>query len=277
MTLLKGCNVKKVILVTSGDTLASLACQKLFKEQGQSYNIVAVINSAVSFSVSLKILKTGLKSSPLGFVLYALVESFGLGLSNKFHKIFSNEKYVKPLFEVANELEIPIIALPKINSQGSVEQIQTFDADLLLSVRPMQIFRMRLLNGVKRVINLHCTALPKYRGIGGIFQAMSNAEKSLGYTVHVIDDEKVDAGPIVAQKACPNDHENSLLRNTLVLYDHSQELLIHALNQEAKDQTIQEGEPSYFSWPSPEDQQRFKKEKNKFWAFSDFFFSINAK
>ena len=51
-------------------------------------------------------------------------------------------------------------------------------------------------------INLHPSALPKYRGPFPWFWQYYNCEKEIGFTVHVMD-ETADTGPILAQEMVP--------------------------------------------------------------------------
>lgn len=50
----------------------------------------------------------------------------------------------------------------------------------------------------KRIINVHFSDLPKYRGARGINWALKNGEKFQGVTMHQVD-EQLDHGPIYAQ------------------------------------------------------------------------------
>jgi methionyl-tRNA formyltransferase len=49
-----------------------------------------------------------------------------------------------------------------------------------------------------RILNLHQSALPKYRGVGSINWALKNGEAAHGATLHELTAE-VDAGPVLAQ------------------------------------------------------------------------------
>lgn len=48
------------------------------------------------------------------------------------------------------------------------------------------------------VLNVHPSALPKYRGPSPVLRAIRNGEKFMGLTVHRMN-EKIDAGPVLAQ------------------------------------------------------------------------------
>lgn len=49
-----------------------------------------------------------------------------------------------------------------------------------------------------KIINIHPSLLPKYRGLHAIEQALKNQDRIIGVTVHYVD-EKLDNGPIIIQ------------------------------------------------------------------------------
>lgn len=67
---------------------------------------------------------------------------------------------------------------------------------------------MRVLSGEliavypNRVLNIHPSLLPAFPGANAVGQAMDHGVKVTGVTVHFVD-EKVDHGPIIAQRAIP--------------------------------------------------------------------------
>ncbi len=65
---------------------------------------------------------------------------------------------------------------------------------------------MRLLSGVfieeyrNRILNIHPSLLPSFKGIHGIRDAFEYGVKITGVTVHFVNEE-LDAGPVIAQRA----------------------------------------------------------------------------
>ena len=49
-----------------------------------------------------------------------------------------------------------------------------------------------------RIINIHPSLLPKYKGLDAIEQAINNHDQKIGVTVHFVD-EKLDNGPVIIQ------------------------------------------------------------------------------
>lgn len=51
-----------------------------------------------------------------------------------------------------------------------------------------------------KIINIHPSLLPKYKGLNAIEQALNNNEKEIGVSVHYVNEE-LDSGKIIVQEA----------------------------------------------------------------------------
>ena len=68
-----------------------------------------------------------------------------------------------------------------------------------------------------KIINIHPSLLPKYKGLNTHFRAIKNGEKFTGCTVHYVT-SKLDSGKIILQKKIrvfKKDNENSLSKKVL--------------------------------------------------------------
>ena len=64
----------------------------------------------------------------------------------------------------------------------------------------------------KKIINIHPSLLPKFKGLNTFSRVLKNNEKKTGCTVHYVN-EKLDCGNIIAQKSFyidSNDNEKTL-------------------------------------------------------------------
>ena len=52
----------------------------------------------------------------------------------------------------------------------------------------------------KKIINIHPSLLPKFKGLNTFARILKNNEKKTGCTVHYVN-EKLDSGNIIAQKS----------------------------------------------------------------------------
>ena len=71
----------------------------------------------------------------------------------------------------------------------------------------------------KKIINIHPSLLPKFKGLNTFSRVLKNNEKKTGCTVHYVD-EKIDNGHIISQKffyVNSNDDEKTLKQKTQIL------------------------------------------------------------
>ena len=86
---------------------------------------------------------------------------------------------------------IPVI------SSGDYKDMD-FCPDLAISVFYDKIFKKDFIDSCGKILNLHNSPLPKYRGVSPINWALKNKESEHGVTIHEIT-PGIDDGPIIAQ------------------------------------------------------------------------------
>jgi phosphoribosylglycinamide formyltransferase-1 len=64
-------------------------------------------------------------------------------------------------------------------------------------------------DGFYRVINIHPSLLPKYKGLNGYEKAYVANDKEYGFSIHLVD-EKIDHGEILYQRIILRDKKDSL-------------------------------------------------------------------
>ncbi|MCV3769846.1 MAG: phosphoribosylglycinamide formyltransferase, partial [Wolbachia pipientis] len=94
-----------------------------------------------------------------------------------------------------------------------------YKVDLICLAGFMRILKIDFLNKwYNKVINIHPSLLPSFRGLNAQEQALKAGVKITGCTVHYVT-SKVDAGAIIAQTAVPvlpNDDIQSLSERILI-------------------------------------------------------------
>ena len=195
---------------------------------------------------------------------------FGLGFTIHYILQYAKGilgKDVKGVME-ANGIETVKLA-NRVNHPTSLEIIQSFKPDLLVSLAGNEIFKQPLFESAKYgVINLHSALLPKYRGLMPSFWVMRHNEEKTGVSVFFVD-EGIDSGPIIVQKEVP-------------LSNRTQAELIWELKYRGADGIVEacnlvaehgENTPTmandekgmtYYSRPTKEDVKAFKSLGNKF-------------
>lgn len=185
-------------------------------------------------------------------------------------------KYFKNKFETSKKAEnvlkshnIPIIVLNKnINHRESVEKIQEYKPELLISILGNQIFKKQIINlAPKGCINLHTALLPKYRGLMPTFWVLKNNEKYTGVSVFYVD-EGIDSGPIIVQEKVEIKDRN---QEELIIYTKKigMESISKAVDLIEKNEVNlienDSSQKTYFSFPTKKDVKVFKFEGKKFY------------
>jgi phosphoribosylglycinamide formyltransferase 1 len=125
--------------------------------------------------------------------------------------------------EIARQENIPCLVLPRkdfSSKQGLEEailnELQSRDIGLICLAGYMSLLSPEFIKAYKdRILNIHPSLLPAFKGASGIEDAFEYGVKITGVTVHFVTDE-VDAGPIILQKAVginADDTKESLREN----------------------------------------------------------------
>ena len=78
-----------------------------------------------------------------------------------------------------------------------------YDVDLIVMAGWMRIVSKKFCDAFSgRIINLHPSLLPKYKGLNAIEHAMAAGETETGATVHFVN-EQLDSGAIIKQQTVP--------------------------------------------------------------------------
>ena len=117
--------------------------------------------------------------------------------------------------KIANWHDIPFFHVPvtknnKYKSEKEIRKIlEEFDIDLLILARYMQILSDKMCNDFYgKIINIHHSFLPSFKGAKPYHQAYTKGVKILGATAHYVSAE-LDEGPIIEQSVERVDHSKS--------------------------------------------------------------------
>ena len=129
--------------------------------------------------------------------------------------IISNTKKAKGL-RFAKLYKIPFLILDlnkTINLEFFLIELNKKDISLICLAGYMKILNKKFINRFnKKIINIHPSLLPKYKGLNTHKKVLKNKEKSTGCTVHYVND-KLDSGKIILKKkifVVSNDSEKTL-------------------------------------------------------------------
>jgi len=113
----------------------------------------------------------------------------------------------------ADRLDIP--SCYSKNEDEIIALFNAYEVDMIVMAGWMKIVSKKFCDEFAgRIINLHPSLLPKYKGLHAVEQAMKAGEDETGCTVHFVN-EYLDSGAIIKQQVVPilpNDTVESLTR-----------------------------------------------------------------
>ena len=263
---------KKVILISSFDALSSLSCSNLFSGNND-FSIIGSIKINLPFKKKIQLSAKAIKSGSFFYLPYIFLEQTLPKFVFKIHHLRkpSSTKIVD-LEKLCMDNKIPIYNTRNLNSEETIRYIKSLNPDIILSVRPVQILRSLFINSCPPIVNLHCTLLPNYRGIGGIFQSLAADEFYLGCSVHQITSEEVDRGPIWAQTRIKAHSGKSVFFHTFILFLQAQSTIDEATrNFYSGKNPLPNKNGSLFSWPNKSTYFKLRKSGRHLINFSDIF------
>lgn len=205
------------------------------------------------------------------FGLYPVL-SHGFRLAEaKFLDIFCRLKFSGRYYSVKNvcrKYNVPYSHCDNINSPHFLDHCRDLNVELIASVSPTQIFKEDLINLPKYgCINIHTAKLPKYRGLYPTYWAMACGEKTIGISIHYIE-EGIDTGRIILQDEVEIPSETTLHRMLTTTKLKGAELLVESIGKigsNTAEPFYAEGKGTYFSFPTFESYQKFKRLCYKLW------------
>lgn len=247
----------KIIICLNEDVHSATALNLLF-EEFRLHQIKIVMSKKVG------------KIQNLSFQLEKMRKFEQEDLRKLFSEIDSQKLAIKQgkfksFKQIAKILNAEILTYENINSPKAIADFTEFSPDLIISIRFGQIFKSEIIKTSKcGIINLHSGILPNYRGIMSSFWAILNSETKIGMTLHYIENDRIDAGKIIAFSHLELDKNHSLVFNINKLYEGGCKLISRHLENILTKKEIKLTENNitkgrYFSYPSEFETTRFLK------------------
>ena len=133
----------------------------------------------------------------------------------KISLVISNNKRAKGiLYAKKNSIPYLVINTNKRNFENLIlKELKKYKISLICLAGYMKIISKKFIKDCgKKIINIHPSLLPKYKGLNTFKRVIKNNEKKTGCTVHFVN-EKLDSGKMIIQKSFfinKNDKENIL-------------------------------------------------------------------
>ena len=123
-----------------------------------------------------------------------------------------------------------------------LELVDRYDVDLVVLARYMQILSEELCAKMSgRIINIHHSFLPSFKGARPYHQAHTRGVKLIGATAHYVTAD-LDEGPIIEQEVSRVDHTHSPEQLTEIGSDLESVALARAVNWHAQRRILLNGE-----------------------------------
>ena len=201
-----------------------------------------------------------------------LVEGLFVAGLTRVPKILGKGAVFRRLRGIAAAGRLPFLRTGDIMSREALDFIQAQRPDVVVTLFH-QIVRKDLLE-VPRfgVINAHPGLLPGFAGIQPYFWALSEGAAESGATLHLIEDESVDTGRILARAAFPLRPGMSA---QLVYYLTSRSIarllppVIADLAANRLEPRPQEAGGNYFRWPDSAAMDRLKRRGHPVFSLRD--------
>lgn len=253
-------NCAIAIFTTATSFYAPLTLFDLIKEKNNRIKIFVHNPVKKKGTLSKIIEKTGFEY----FFLKAYFSVF-LSANSFFNKLVYGKNIGKrkwfSLNELADYYGVQIEEVENVNERAFLERFRKLNPSIAVSCYFSQIFKEEFLGIPGACINIHPSLLPNYMGMSPVFWVLANNEKEAGFTIHFID-KGVDTGNIIRREKIeiiPGDSFHDLFcriskKASIALLE-----AITAIESGNCAGTEQEGEKSYFSYPTKEAYARFKK------------------
>ena len=152
---------------------------------GSSKIKTAIFISGTGSNLKSLIKFSKLKKSPIIIKLIVSNNSKAKGL--RYSKIY---KIKKKVFDFKNTL----------SEKKVITELKKNNIDLICLAGFMKILSKNFINNFKgKILNIHPSLLPKYKGLNTHEKAIKNKDKYSGCTVHFVN-SKLDSGKIINQK-----------------------------------------------------------------------------
>ena len=126
-----------------------------------------------------------LKKSPI--IIKMIVSNNPKAKGLRYSKIY---KIKKKIFDFKNFL----------SEKKAINELKKNDIDLICLAGFMKILSKRFIKNFRgKILNIHPSLLPKYKGLNTHAKAIKNKDKYSGCTVHFVN-SKLDSGKIINQK-----------------------------------------------------------------------------
>ena len=131
----------------------------------------------------------------------------------------------------AEKFGVPHCYIKHKDEKQIIQLMQAWRVDLVVLAGYMKVISPEFVKAFpNRIINLHPSLLPKYKGLHAIEQALEAGDKVTGCTVHYVNEE-LDAGEVILQYEVPIEPDDTVETLTPKIQRKEYALLPAAIQQ----------------------------------------------
>lgn len=157
--------------------------------------------------------------------------------------------------------DVQVLHTKDINTESGLQFLKDLNPDVILLAN----FNQKVSGAVISIpslacLNIHPSALPKYKGVDPVFAALYANETSLGVSVHQVDND-FDTGKILAQSVISADQGFSVFYYQVKLFREGGKLAAKKIKQLVQGDLVHiENMPGHYdSWPTKAKICEYKK------------------
>ncbi len=187
------------------------------------------------------------------FAVGKLMEYVSLLTITALPKVLARGAIFRRLRATCRRQNIPFQRAENVMSPETLTFVREFNPDVIVSLCH-QILKEPLISlAPLGIVNVHPGLLPDFRGIQPYFWELSEGSKRAGATLHLIEDESVDTGGVLARASYAPTPGMSVQLNYYLTIQSAARLLPDCLaalqNGELTPKVQAENEGAYYRWP----------------------------
>ena len=265
MTLL---TLMRIVILTYESLFSNMMTERLLQEfPGQVVGIVR--SDCLIYGKSLPAgLLYLLRRSGLRFVGRKALELFQSRATAIVFRLLGRSPKVHSLRDMRTHYGVPVIGSTDVNCPETLQQIQAWQPDLVISIYLNQLIKRALIDlPPQGVLNIHPALLPRHRGLFPYFWVIAAGENETGVTIHWVD-EKFDTGQLLLQEKITVEPTDTIISLSYKSSTVGADMLVKAIHLIAagnaphipQDNSMS----SYHSYPKPADQRRFRAQGGQY-------------
>ncbi len=168
--------------------------------------------------------------------------------------------------------DVPVYRTKNINTSSGLAFLKTLKPDVILLANFNQKVSCEVIAiPALSCLNIHPSILPKYKGVDPVFAALFENERTLGVTVHLVD-ENFDTGTILGQSVLSVENNASVFKHQVELFRIGGKLAVDMIKRLVSGDLkySKNAEGNYDSWPAKTKIKLFNKRGGRLLRLTEY-------